>query len=1368
MNSTEKMMWTVVPGGRSATTLRLSVVVTPKLEALGTTPPYPMLSDYPYICDWAKNVTDLPFVLEFKGSGAPQPIKTTFADSWINSIDPDLWYHVFPPDDTPVIPHYLDTFTDRRIHSYRIRGVIDEIQSTYTKTAIEFQENIPTLKGSDTNNHLRDFIDANHAANSRIREMYDGTMEDFHFINEKTKINNKFNDIALAYRFYNRGDFKDQYKKGNAIPKPRIEIVDFHKMVSSLGDHPYILRKLGLIIDLEIQIKKENKGAIETILNNDSLFVRLVPPRSAAMHGDATPWTAFTISTTTFSARSKSGVTPIPGRINLGDGSHDLIEVDPDGAALKIMHYSEALHRTFRRRQKYNGSHEESESAALPNLREGGIMVTQDTRAQTLWKKFVDLESKKTALTGSFAGTGQLDVFLEDLSRGYRVDVWQEEDKLWHPLCQRHVQYECKGLRENLETADEGYVKSASVSSQGREDLYLHEAMFRWTGWSLVVQKPGRTSVSKMAGNTIVETNETWPKYPVESIHEKGLKIHPLITLPQPSPLTESSGDLRLPSLRFGHRYRMRVRIADIAGNGEQFNPDWTSLDDQTASPEIQYYRFDPIPPPVVALRNPVSEGESLECMVIRSNRGVSTADYSDNLNDLLNSDVYHETSSRHFFPPKTSQMMVETQGLLDPYINEGKYDQAYSIASKENGSLFEPGSPTIPDPLQPVTLKTLGDRYLDTDDPIKVPYLPDPLSRGVALRKLPYADMGDAGFERIKLPKSHEFVIKVPFSSPDEKEPWPGGYIPFRLVLKEGSAPPTWKADVKKSPVLEVSLNKGEQVRIFYSSYPYSKDLHYFGITNWVNKAQTPTQEKDRMNRVAAAGAHWMISPYREIRLVHAVQQPLKDPKLHDLGLKKHSAETYVTFDNASENGSSASSAPIQCRAECDAKSTAKLDIMAEWDEWTQKGNDTPVQIHRKDFVCEIKVDDVTQDILPLAPTETKTEYRKYTHQIGDTRHRWIRYYLIGTTRFKEFLPEAIVKNVDQITCKGPKYQEVSVKSSARPLAPKILYVVPIFEWRDPDSILIKKGIFNKHKHGLKRERVGNALRVYLEGPWFSSGDEEELGVVLMRDPGGILDDSLKPYISQCGLDPIWAPQNPITRLTPEHFSLATHKDALNATLDELADSGGKHQPVSVAAHPVQYDPIRKLWFCDIKIDTGSSYFPFIRLALARYQPESVPNQYLSRVVLAEFAQTVPDRTASVVTSGDSEGKSFVVSVSGIYPGTGKIDDTYILIGEKAILVHARIEVADTGIPEEKRDPSLHWYPIEGTVVLNPLRDADVVTWTGTVTVPESPSTKQYRIVLEEFEIIPQDTLPGIEDIIIYPTAARLVYADRFEVKKI
>src|SRR5439155_14341808 len=92
---------------------------------------------------------------------------------------------------------------------------------------------------------------------------------------------------------------------------------------------------------------------------------------------------------------------------------------------------------------------------------------------------------------------------------------------------------------------DEGYVKGPSASQDDDGDLYLHEAVFGWDGWSLVAALPGPTITT-------------------------GDRVERVTTPPPPeSPLTV---DVRvkpgsLPRLRFGHTYRFRARLVDLAGN---------------------------------------------------------------------------------------------------------------------------------------------------------------------------------------------------------------------------------------------------------------------------------------------------------------------------------------------------------------------------------------------------------------------------------------------------------------------------------------------------------------------------------------------------------------------------------------------------------------------------------------------------------------------------------------------------------------------------------------------------------------------------------------------------------------------------------
>jgi hypothetical protein len=75
----------------------------------------------------------------------------------------------------------------------------------------------------------------------------------------------------------------------------------------------------------------------------------------------------------------------------------------------------------------------------------------------------------------------------------------------------------------------------------------------------------------------------------------------------------------------------------------------------------------------------------------------------------------------------------------------------------------------------------------------------------------------------------------------------------------------------------------------------------------------------------------------------------------------------------------------------------------------------------------------------------------------------------------------------------------------------------------------------------------------------------------------------------------------------------------------------------VTVVGHRVQWDGERGLWYCDIELDPGRNYMPFVRFALVRYQPHSRPDAKVSRVVLAEFAQLLPRRAVALQRAGNA-----------------------------------------------------------------------------------------------------------------------------------
>ena len=78
-----------------------------------------------------------------------------------------------------------------------------------------------------------------------------------------------------------------------------------------------------------------------------------------------------------------------------------------------------------------------------------------------------------------------------------------------------------------------------------------------------------------------------------------------------------------------------------------------------------------------------------------------------------------------------------------------------------------------------------------------------------------------------------------------------------------------------------------------------------------------------------------------------------------------------------------------------------------------------------------------------------------------------------------------------------------LDILSSAQPEAPKVLYVIPTFKWETSPQ---------------GHRRVGGGLRVYLDRPWYSSGDGEQLAVVLYPNAKADLPEKAKAFGNAMG----------------------------------------------------------------------------------------------------------------------------------------------------------------------------------------------------------------------------------------------------------
>jgi hypothetical protein len=1253
----------------------------------------------------------------------------------------DLWQALFPPS-TLVKPYKYPDFKNRPIQSYPSSKIQSFLKQQYVTVATTSGEDFPSSDGLVKNQGapfrpLAFSLRENDEAKLTTQIMQD---LDRNRYNTTGSIGNP---EELAKAFLQAKLFhKPLSNKRVAIKRSEI---DFHRMISLLGDYPVLLRRLGLVHDLEVPIIKSADYTVQVFVSWASLDPSVT---TINIPNDTQRFeTRCLITANSFRALPRStnpeladGMLPFENKERF-----EVVRIDTDGGALKTLAFANnvGMARTIRK------TDDTPDTSALPSLRSGGISVVRINQAEQTHGSF----ERQDLLNQNLESKSHVMLNAEDITRGFAIDVWSSHTKKWQSLCQRVGTYEFSrpnpAITEKAE--DEGCVSASLTSAaDGSSDICRQgEAIFRWWGWSLSAPRPGKTLDAD--GKPMTPKAEIDPAYK--------LSIH---FIPRPG---------SLPRLRYGTAYRLRARAVDLAGNRRAID-DKTLPDDLHATEMLVYGRYEPVPPPAMVMRRRRTEGDSVERLVIRSN---------------FDEPIQAETE-RHIVPPKSAQSLAEEHGLFDDK-NSGQVDaSAYNlIIAREGGEIQG-----TPDP------DNYDRPYVDNDN-IALPYLPDLLARGAVLRNIPGATE----------PTLIDFGYAAGLNWPD--------VLPLRLVLGENDKVAVKYDNVAR--VLKILLPKAEMIRLRLSSFMSRDDAWLMGLVQWIIESGL---NETQAVQLAAKGSHWMLTPYRVLTLVHAVRQPLLTPEFSDQFWRSRGVgQTYVSlYDRMMRTH---------------RKSTIKLDIVAVWNETIDPLAETaPRVINGKarpfEFPVSLPNEKDDEEMINLEGRHEfgDTKYRAVTYsaiattrfseyflernknvtlmgantytldskgvvesseavRLTDNTANYQRYdarnktgdyvmdYVSGTIRRTKpaesvsTIPEntklEVTYLVPPITRLMTQPRTQDIISSARPAAPKVLYVVPTFSWQ--------MGIPSLDRNKITSQRTGGGIRIYMERPWFTSGDGELLGVIIWPNPADVSlitqppPEKVKSFVTQWGMDPLY--QSKATDPCPnlEAFKLSKPEyRASGLVLEEVPDDQVR---VNVAGHEVAYDADRQLWYCDMSIDAGSSYFPFIRLALARYQPNSVSkaitgvetsvdptrdNVHLSRVVLADFIQLAPNRFASI-TRDDSSKLVRHVTVTGVsykmlngQPGPSQME--------------VSLEKLRPGVtPDVAGD--LAWEPIPSTFASSSLAlstqldKAGSTTWSGDITLPDG--TETYRLVIKEFELY---LIPGMVPL----HYRRLVYADTIELK--
>jgi hypothetical protein len=1356
----ERLIWTALPNGvRGAggeRRLRLSVLVSPRLTTADGADG--VLSQFPDLRNWTSTMEATRFGLELDGAVVADELRPT------NHLEPAVWDALFI-DDTRVRSHVFHDYSRHRLISYPVRSLRDQIQQLYAHLAVDSAVAPPVIF-------------------QLVREADDpvaglvGTLGRFAATEP----------VAAFQRFH------DRPARPNArLPQPgELEaLLDFHQAVGSLGDYPLLLRLLGLVFDLEAPAAE-----VPTLPGPRLLRVR---PRWEPV--DPTSQTP-DISPATRSLWDGSSFAAVPatadiqrGLLALDQPHFGLVDADIDGGTFKLVNMASSVSAIFRRQAV-----DRPTAAALPTVRSAGLSLVRDARATALAAHLTQTSANNSVLDGAEPDSVELDA--EQLVRGYVVDVWDSASQAWHTLCRRvgTYRFERTGVERRLE--DEGFVQLAAAGvptepsqPHGEADLYLHESLLRWTGWSLVAPRPGMVIPADGDPGAAPDRPDN-------------AAVTSLLLQTTFEAAAES-----LPKLRYGVGYRLRARVLDLAGNsvGLEEADDLPAL--PATAPGKVYLRHEPVPTPVVVLREPLppeeAPGESLERVVIRSANVGAVQD------DIPTKD----TADRHIAPPRTTPALAEAHGAFDDPTGRVRGDPAtYRMIRARDAA----------------QLDLDGDVPVAPGDRLELPYLPDVLARGAALRDLPGAPLGTVG----TVDASGRLTYRpadVPADLPDRGillgfEPtsvtqvdfgpaagWPA-MQPFRLVLREGSERPAWDATRR---VLTVALPKGEVAEVALSCYIHRADLELLGVWDWIRQeiearsvvALDPViglaalgDDVLLLTQRAVEGGHWALTPARTLALVHAVQQPLGRPVIDEL---------------VAERDFGATNARLLGTLLVHPSSTAEIDLVGRWNEPHGVGPKSTAPRPAESAADELRLGPGRRPTEVMFAGRAVADYDPWTgtivmnsqnhprHEFGDTKHRMVRYRAVAVSRFSEYFrrqvrvrlsrtaPEVLdnrgialrsetVRSTDgritftRVEHTGGDYEMdyqtgviarsaasriadgqsvqveflppvsrdsdevvIHVPSSARPAAPQVLYVVPAFEWHRQIGTNL-----------LASRRRGGWLRVYLDGPWFSSGEGEQLGIVVptgVSEPRG----ELARYLTRTASDSLRSPARTSSLADFTQGQRDFGPASFGLTLEELEPT--RDNRVSVFGHDVAFDDERGLWYCDIHASSDNLTFePFIRLALARYQPHSVvefdpkaPEKgrdvKLSRVVIADFAQLPSDR--SVLLTYDPHrptrlrvavsGPSYERTSEGVGPG--------------------QIEVS-----VQQREPGLQgdlaWVPAPG-VVLEPDQPTPTapaaLLWRGTLILPDNRAVSDFRVVVEE-----RDTLLADDP----EQPPRLLYADTLE----
>lgn len=1327
----ETVIFTALPRSRSATYLDFSVFVAPQLHGVEGAPATLPLSRYPDFADgtWAERIRAMTWTLTLRWS--EDDSDEDYLPCTRRSADPDRSLsRLLLPSNMPVVPFEFENVAKANFLSFPLARLSDALDGWQARIFREFPEERPPRtdlvttydKGGQRppDSKPLDPYNLDPARQVQLSATVDRALE----ANGVTvaPATNAPNATALSVEMLNRFIAMQATGEEMATP-PEWPDLDFHQALSLFGSHPNLLRKLGFIVDLRADLTGVRKryGAPRVFVGSDWPDV-YDPDITGVDITTAFPRVRTRLTAALFRPKPSGQWLTEAGFVDLRGATGVTSEAEVETMATQSL--ATGIARAESEKLSGFGT---PERTGTPARHSGGVAIVRTDYARQLKDELKRFDPLETNLTFG----DELNVDAEDLLMGYRVDVRRAGTADWRTLHLRHgilTPYSGRSPQPTVDLGDdEGWVEpggTSAVSDAALAEIRVPETLARWTGWSLSLSEPGDMldqddkPVSPTGGDDAGALIDT---------------LHGTIDYRQPD------GGARLLPLRFSKtNYEFRMRWVDLAG--QSLPPDAAN----GVVLSVPYLRHDPVSSPAIHLTAAPVYGESVDVVVIKSGTSAQTS---------------RPRASRVVAAPQVAASLALAHGMFDDAQGRPKADAYDTIANRETAYL-------------PETL---------ANAPAAVPYLPDPLGKGLFVRGLPVANG----------PYAQERSLAYGGTWPDLSL--------LTLEFDTGNA----VGGVVARRTLRVGVPKGRVAHLRLSNSIDGNGLELLDL--WRRGSAAGNRNR------ALAGALWMLTPDRILVVVHASQQPVTAPAfvIAVQDNQRWRASRVVGETSAALRGKISVDAPSTQSVTFTAKSTFAVDagpgapaphveVGKEMGSiGTVEVNDPPVgsgqgvgditailrapfndtkrvsleieatavsrfaEYFRAEATFAASADPVAftggKPIVAGSVRVTYTVAKGSPVSAADDQYRvdlatgmFVR--LAGTLPEKDripipstivvsYVPDPVSRPSSEANPANRRKVRVGVPSSARPLAPDVEWILPTFAWNSPSG------------QQYSSTRTGRGLRIYLARPWYSSGLDEELAVVLLPAAG---DNSVRTeYVTRWGRDPMTTGadlpagnggmQFPrASEYGSNNFPRAAYFDSrLTASNVPLAEFDAN---VDLVRYPVGqydatgavtgYDADRDMWFVDMVLDTGNAYRPIIQVALARYQALSSGDLKLSPVVLADIVQLEPDRTATVLMLN-----------AGLIQNTARITlsgPTYRAndLGQGPAKVVAVLE-RYVGSNLATSADSAAWERVSETELRGRVGQNGLGDWNADVSVPADRRTGQYRIALEEYERIRKDGDP-------------------------